>query len=67
MKSVGLRRRAVGETESQPKPDIFESIRSLDAFTKVTEEAEAPQTLTGGFFSALALTGNTDLKNQIEC
>jgi len=28
----------------------------LDAFTKVTEEAEAPQTLTGGFFSALAFT-----------
>ena len=57
MTSVGLRRRVVGET--QPKPDIFESIRSLDAFTKVTEEAEAPKTLTGGFFSALAFTGNT--------
>ena len=28
------------------------------AFTKLSEEAEAPQTVTGGFFSALAFTGN---------
>ena len=50
----GLRRRNVAEAEEEEKLNFYETIKHFDAFTKVAEEAEAPKTATGGFFSALA-------------
>ena len=56
----GLRRRNVeiDDDDSIQKIDFYEKIKTLDAFTKVAEEAEGEKTVTGGFFSFLAFSGN---------
>lgn len=44
-----LRRRIVASDEKEEESSTFlEKFRELDAFTKITEEAEAPQTSRGG-------------------
>ena len=58
--SDGLRRRNV-EIDEEPKIDFYEKIKTLDAFTKVAEEAEGEKTVTGGFFSFLAFSVMTIL------
>ena len=58
--SDGLRRRNV-EIVEEPKIDFYEKIKTLDAFTKVAEEAEGEKTVTGGFFSFLAFSVMTIL------
>ena len=58
MVTDGLRRRNVGEGGEEESVNFYETIRHFDAFTKVAEEAQAPKTVTGGFFSALAFSGN---------
>ncbi len=45
----GLRRRNVAPDEKEEESSTFlEKFRELDAFTKITEEAESPQTSHGG-------------------
>lgn len=45
-----VRRRNVAlVNEDEIKSDFYSKIRSLDAFTKITEEAETPKTVQGGF------------------
>ena len=52
--SDGLRRRNVPAESSRSEDTVFDQIRRLDAFTKVSEEAEAPKTVQGGFCTAIA-------------
>jgi len=59
--SDGLRRRNVETEGEEPKMDFYEKIKTLDAFTKVAEEAEGEKTVTGGFFSFLAFSVMTIL------
>ena len=50
----GLRRRNVPVETNRSDDSVFDQIRRLDAFTKVSEEAEAPKTVQGGFCTAIA-------------
>ena len=50
----GLRRRNVSPSEPEEENSTFlEKFRELDAFTKITEEAEAPKTSQGGFCTGI--------------
>lgn len=51
-----VRRRNVQSNAENLTDPIIERLRSLDAFTKVAEEAEAPATLHGGICTTLALS-----------
>lgn len=53
-RSDGVRRRNV--PDSNDESSVLGQLRRLDAFTKVTEEAEAPKTVQGGVCTAIALT-----------
>lgn len=51
----GVRRRNVAVTETSSST-LYERFRELDAFTKISEEAEAPKTTHGGLCSVITFT-----------